>query len=352
MNSQIDTKGLTITFVHLGRTIPKYLSLNLDRCIKLFPGYEILLVGDSAASKRMAQRLGVAYFHYDKEMQLGRLGLVARELSHDSNFRNGYWQKTFDRLISLEAVHWDYPDRQLLHVESDVVLFQGFPLDKFLNMDKLAWPKHNHEGDVASIVFSPNHHASTWLTHQLLEESSKNAAVTDMSALMAIRLRDQGQQTVSLPRIFSDRNSFGKTANGGTILFDGLHFGTWLLGLDPSAHMGIRANKVWHGDGHNPLRESTFILDGGFLEVLVGEEKYGVVNLHIHSKVLAMFRSNNYAYLGKAIEKLEGATAHRFFSPSSFFSWLRTMSKIWFRSIWSSKAWLGQMRRLGRKLSD
>jgi hypothetical protein len=339
---------LLLTFVHLGNRVPEHLSLNILQCKREFPDLEILLVGDSQITRILAENLGVIYHEYSKQDQYSRLALKETLLEHDPMFWGGYWQKTFDRLLSLESAHLAFPEFKLIHIESDVILFRDFPFSAFTSVKKLAWISQSHEYDIAAIVFSPDPTHSRWLAEKLIEESRLDPSTGDMSALRKIRVADSGLMVSLLPKFPNDSGGFPDTAGGSSILFDGSHYGQWLMGWDPNAHWGFGRNKYWTGSGGNPLESFDFYVKSGALKFDFENRSYVVVNMHVHCKDPKMFGEFRNGVLERAATNLKRNHILYYFKIGSFFSWLTTMTKRWSVSIFSATAWFGLLSRMVR----
>jgi len=343
--------NLLLTFVHLGERVPRYLIVNVARCKRLFPFLEILLIGDSERTRLLAVKLGVVYLNYDKHAQQARIGLTFTDLEHDKQFWDGYHQKTFDRLLTLEEAHHHFPEAILLHIESDVILFSDFPFDRYLNFDKLAWCQHDELSDVASILFSPNLSHSKLLASELAQLAREHTETSDMGALNTIRKMDNGMHVRLLPRFYTDQEFSGEAndAKGGiNFLFDGAQFGQWILGWDPRSRWGLGRNRFWSPKESNPLEDYSIDLDAKGVKIEVNGHHYRLANLHVHSKRISAFLEDDNRSLGVAVAKLKSPSIRYYFSPSGFLKSLVSKTTRWSRSIWSLGAWkrmLIQMRQ-------
>ena len=110
---------LVIAFVFLGAKIPTYLRLNVLRFVKQWPSLKVLLIVDSPHSIPEQLRQKVEVVKYERGAQTAD---ALADLTLNAKFRSGFWIKTLERLLALEAGHARYPDKALLHIEGDVVI--------------------------------------------------------------------------------------------------------------------------------------------------------------------------------------------------------------------------------------
>lgn len=309
------------------------------------------MIGDSERTRLLADKQRVTYLNYDKHSQQTRLGLAFPDLEHDRRFWGGYWQKTFDRLLTLEQAHHQFPGAKLLHIESDVILFCDFPFESYLSLDRLAWCQHRDSYDIASILYSPTRSHSEWLAFELIKLARDEPGTTDMAALNRLRKTDSGEHVLSLPRFSTDQTLFSNNdeeRSADVFLFDGAQFGQWILGSDPRSHWGLGRNRLWSTEGVNPLEGYSISLDSQGVKIEVNGEQYGLANLHVHSKRLSAFLEDDSRSLGVALAKLGDPKIHYYFSASAFKTSLISKTKRWSRSMWSPAAWKRMLDKLRR----
>ena len=278
-------------YVHLGPDIPQHLLLNIERHSELFPNQKIVLVSNQNWENLIPE--GVETFLVPKKDENS---LLFDEMSKhlDFSFRNGFWQFTFQRLFVLERLHRKYPQRSLLHIESDVILMPNFPWQKFENLRHLAWLPVNMESDIAALVFSPNIALTQILVEELKVFASQNPSTNDMLALRHFALSNpnlhkylpsitkstlRGIHAKHLPESLSEKYFGG--------VFDPLAFGMWNFGHDPKNFFGIR-RRYFLDESHyiDPSRVKLSYMNDG----LIDSDGIPMFNLHLHSKDLSLFR--------------------------------------------------------------
>ncbi len=292
-------------FIHLGRKVPEHFWLNIHRHLELFPEISVVVVLDSYSSFRYVFDEKVIFHKYLRE---NKTQIVLEQLSKDKNFRAGFWIYSLERLFVIRDLHTNYPNFALLHIESDVTLFENFPYESFAKIDKLAWCRYNRSMDVAALLFSPSPKTSNWLIEKVRTELILNNAHTDMSVLSAISHRHPSKvlilpsATKKIPEMINANSNLSKaelneiTMNeeyfGG--IFDPAAMGMWLMGQDPKNHYGITRFHVTefisNGDSYvDPSHVEYRLSPEGELSVAMGENVTKIFNMHVHSKSIKSF---------------------------------------------------------------
>lgn len=291
---------LIILFVYLGDVIPDYVVANANRTAELFE-YEVYLAIEAEA--RISEKLKFSpklSIHKIEELNFKR----EFALSHDQEFRNGFWMHTFDRLLAIKEIHRSLGKKtSILHVESDMLIMSSFPFEEFLH-DKTKWFNHDLYGDVASLVFLPNLSETEWLYEQLIQEAKIDPLVTDMSALKRIRNRFP-ESIQTLPDVFSTLHE-----EDSRDMFDGLALGMWLCGVDSRNTYGfqfLHENSVFAPDGSITLKEALcgahfYLNDNNTLFLRRLGKEIQVHSLHIHSKDQELFAIDNRARLERYVQ--------------------------------------------------
>jgi hypothetical protein len=331
----------TFLFSHFGETIPKHLTLNIERTLDLFQTEQIVLVTNAAKAKFRHPNVVVLHpgnLSWNRERP---------QLSQDMRFWNGWWQKTFDRLFLIRPVHELFPSQSLLQVESDTILFPSFPFRQLAQINKLAWPGYSKDADVASVIYSPNPQLSSRFDSELMALLAESQNTTDMKALNQIGRRIASDY-FELPEFINAGSSSKNEPLLESIgLFDGLSHGEWICGRDPRAHWGIGKRKmVTPKSSINSKWPLQYSISQGQLRVKVAEIDYNVHNLHVHSKELYFFSVANNEIVEQIIEKVNQPGIHPyFFNFKAFFFCLHSNLRIWFDSLFSVDAWMRVLRK-------
>ena len=322
-------------FVHLGDSIPRHLEENIARTRRLFPELEIMLITDVPKS-----RLGFAddlRVHVKEPLEISDGAIEAPSLGSDPRFWHGYWQKTFNRLYSLQAAFTDNPGRTLVHVESDVLLLPSFPFDYFVDPQQVFWGEVGNSHDVAALLIIPNREALLSLLQELSHLVELDPGLNDMTALHKIAI-DKSIDHKYLAMIPDDEGS----RDAG--LFDGLPWGHYLYGTDPRAFYGRRI--VGRTMSLSRFAPSDYELRVEGQNLLVNG--LPLHTLHIHSKALFAFTDTPLDIQQRIEKASRGPQLLRTsFIASAFVFSMRTMLPIWIKSAISYSKWrqlLGRSR--------
>jgi len=280
--------GIEVVFVHLGNKVPKYLILNIERFIQLFPEIQVTLILDHHFPKLdLPQSLNTWIYESNSTLDLLDSG-------RDISYRSGFWRFSLERFFALSKYHSERVRVKLIHIESDVLLLPNFPWDKIENLEEPAWNPYNENLDVAGVVYLPTWHVTNHLSDMIFAAIKSNSSVTDMQALNQIS-KAQIPRNRYLP-FNPDLDPSNHLGFDG--IFDGACIGVWLTGQDPRNHFG---STIIH-DIDLVERDHTVIDPSRFRyrvtpvgDVLVQGElgaEVPIFNLHIHSKNEKLFSNN------------------------------------------------------------
>ena len=337
--------GIVGVYIHLGEDLPKHLVLNLKRHRELFPHQEIVLVSSKNWKDKITAGIENLVLPLD-----GLQPSIFEAMSnhHNFNFRNGFWKYTLQRLFALEAIHRRYSERQILHIESDVLLMPNFPWGKFEGLDKLAWLPVNSESDIAALLFSPNLKSTLFLISYLCEHAVNNPETTDMFALKSFA-RNNPTKHYYLPSYTAEteKNIEKKSESHAAAprvfdgVFDPIAFGLWNFGVDPKNFFGICRRyfiDVTHFIDPSKVRLSYV---NSKLMYTSGTELY---NLHIHSKNLKLFQENWEKNLINGLKETEKKSKTFYFSLNALIYLIKVNGLI--GVIWEMMANIPGIKKL------
>jgi len=323
---------MEIVLVYLGKKkLPKYVIENLKYLKRTFPKNIITLISENSQNLTKAKELGVNVYQCTDFYSVAPKEYLQK--APDLKFRGGYWYLTFARFFALNEYCEEFNRSNILHLESDVLLMENFPFDKFSKINGLGFPLVNQGYAAASILFIRNHSAISILCDFTKERIYANPELTDMYILGSSDLAERVEVTY-LPTAFGGEKHFQNWVSqidrenlcidvsefGG--IFDGISWGQYLAGEDPRNHYGIRKlyrNQTAHSIAINSFK--IFFLNHE-LYVSSESELYKIYSLHIHSKDKRLFiAKNNYAFLKDRVIKSENGqyseivwvTAFKFF---------------------------------------
>jgi hypothetical protein len=321
---------LKIVLVYLGKKLPKYVLSNLDHLKNTFESLEIWLVTDSIKTIRKVQARGHKAWLFENSNS--DWSEIKSNMDFPMDFRDGFWFLTIKRFIALEAFMKEKPS-STLHVEADVLVMPNFPLHHFKGMEQeLAFPLANPENGVASTFYVKNLEAISNFNRYIEVIALQNSQLTDMNLLQRY-LEQYPDRVQVLP---SGPSSAGNPSG----YFDGMAFGTFLLGQDPRNYRGwtLKYSQIdWHSDRVADLAYS--LKDKRLFAKNEGQE-IPIYSLHVHSKKAKLFQTDFLMNeLSLAIEEYKFGPKRKF-ALLAFFPIVYSSMKRRIRSIKTLKGML------------
>lgn len=294
-----------VVFVHIGARIPKYLLLNLERCVRVFPQQSFAVISDQPLtffkSLNMDLRNRFEIFNYSESMLQPEENKVLVNLENDMRFRTGYWRLTLERLFSLKYFQKEF-ESSLLHLESDILLLPNFPFETIISYaeNSMMWGDCRTGEDSAALFYSPNYFAISQFTVEACKLLKKSPNLTDMSLLYQIRkasnldvkLFPTGapilEQDLSLDKVEGKNQENPETLHG---IFDSAALGMWLTGIDPRNDYGFtiagdsRHNIESKYKSQPQLYRNLDLTNEGILQA----DSLPVYSIHVHSKNPKLF---------------------------------------------------------------
>jgi hypothetical protein len=225
----------------------------------------------------------------------------------------GYWLYTMERIFALQSLVGVYEfDQPVIHIESDVFTFLTPRILEFLleHYSQTSIPRYSLSRGIGSFIFAPK-----------LEILSRD--LIDLENLL-----------IQNPKIDNDMDLLGLALNTGilselpsfldienpkhldrnlAVLFDGLAFGQYLLGQDPLHTNGKILTGFVNEEFGSDLTLARFEIGvndwEGHILVISGKTKYILVNLHVHSKLLAPNLIENEAFWRKVIDSANSSVS-------------------------------------------
>jgi hypothetical protein len=308
-----------LVLVHLNTEIPKYLSENISTLQHLFPEISKTLIISEGMKFQAGQNdisiRRVNSNHYDDFFKSTR---------HEREFRHGFWRTSIERLLHLCDFICQGHLEDSIHIESDILLFKGFPFGDFKNLPRIYWQEYNSERDVASILYIRDANEANWLKQELINQITSDQYVTDMSALNRIR-KSHPERIGIIPSInevnFDLKNEkyfLGHDNSAATLalkpgIYDSAQVGMWLLGMDPRNTYGVEIlhgdSIIENGEGLLDPRKATYCLtDDNQIIARTGDVQLPILSIHVHSKEPNLFKANQRLleeYLNLASNPLE-----------------------------------------------
>ena len=303
---------MRIVFVHFGKTLPKFLFLNISRTLKQFPQHEVVLITNPEC--RIRNNLKVKLFLYEINDDIRKLSEI---MKHPRNFRNNFWFNTVLRFFAIEALQ-KYQELETIHVESDVILSRDFPFNHFVNLEKsMAFPLVSRERGIASIVYFKDLNVVTRFNKFISSSIHSDPSTTDMIILR--KFYEVNPQYVQiLPTLpIAKIDSFSIVEPEIQILFnnayeifqgvfDGADLGIYLAGIDPRNNRGRRLLRHKIPNNYVQIENLNFVFDEQrqFISLLSQKDDFQnpIFNLHIHSKDIRYFNNSCNKMIKKRIK--------------------------------------------------
>lgn len=311
-----------LLFIHLGPKAPKHLWDNILRTKAQFSSLRVVLVSNNVEVLEFAKNRNIEIFVYKTSTATEKI-LESMERSFDLSFRLGFWRYSLERLFALCAAHEHIGEENIVHIESDILVFDNFPWDALANLESMAWLTFNRNSDVAAIVSSPNL-SSTRKFYQHLEKALiRDSSLTDMTVLSLIR-KNYPNEYETLPSISSkiahklqlEHLDLAKNFERFGGYFDPAALGMWNLGQDPRNGFGFAKR-------FKDMPEAAFAPSSVRLSCtegfnLIDQNGDSVFNLHVHSKNRRILKTRNAKYLSKFLHEGRYSKKSSYFSTSLF----------------------------------
>jgi len=292
-----------LVLIHLKTEIPKYLSENITTLQHFFPEIsKTLIISEKIENPVDMENIRIC------RVNSNRYDGLFESARHEKDFRHGFWRTSIERLLHLCDFIYQGQLEDSLHIESDILLFKGFPFRDFENLSRILWQEYNSERDVASILYIRDATDAIWLKGELINQINSDPYVTDMTALNRIRKRYPDRVGI-IPSVndanFDLKNrkySVGHEDSAAPLalkagIYDSAQIGMWLLGMDPRNTYGL---EILHGDSIiengegllDPRRATYGLTDHNQMIARAGDVQLPIFSIHVHSKSPNLFKAN------------------------------------------------------------
>jgi len=298
-----------VTFVYLGRDLPKYAVSSLELA-KKFGGLDIHLIGNASLLPNFSSE-AVRFTSIEDFYEPAEFIEVSRKMSSSHSFRNGFWLKTLERLFVLDQYMQTAKTTGFFHAELDQLLFRAdllvSKLDR-MTMSGMFFPFHESERAVASVLFCNSGEA----LRSVLDFAHNTDSFSNEMVLLAHWASENPDLGFALPTLFSKLGednaglptiaaSLKPEALGGVV--DAAQLGWWMGGLDPrnvplwevprNKFAERSCKQLLSSTQLEGLRFSLSHADGTLQCSFRGELSTTVFNLHIHSKIHSYLRNSD-----------------------------------------------------------
>ncbi len=296
---------MNIVFVHLGKSeIPGYLIDNLKQTLRSQSECVIHCV-TSADNLKKLKRAVPSAGHIDERLKIysvdslpnSHLTLEYRRRSQlDRGFRDGFWFHASERFLVLHDFMRAFELKNILHLESDVVLYTNFSnfCDRFSSYARLAVPLDRDRAIPGVVWF-----ADSEILGALAESMLNLSNIDDMRAVglfcaanshVAKPLPTMPENYARDNRLSLERYCQALDQFGG--IFDAAAIGQYLGGVDPRNRTG--SSRFFINENSdlclNDLEFTWEYREGRRLPMLRYKDQWTPVHaLHIHSKCVSQF---------------------------------------------------------------
>jgi len=325
---------MEIVYVHLGSIPNSYLGDAIQRSLSIFPNIKHTLILDDLDSV-VINPANVNLVKNSSEV----LETETINRNVDLDFRKGYWNYTLERVFAVLDYQIKNNVKDLLHVESDVILLPNFPLDSLQTCKYIHWCEYGEGHDVAALLHIPSSLEANVIQKQMISILKVKPSLTDMQLLFSTRSKvrevrlfpsrraDECNSEPSIESVYCD--CFPED-----YIFDGLTYGMYITGQDPRNHYGgisIGDNSPFESGGThiNPRKFSWSFEEPGLLvaKSLCCEKTFLLQNLHVHSKNRKLFKPEWQRELSKLVGFANERNRVRFFSSRVFYGMLKDAIK-------------------------
>lgn len=301
-----------VTFVYLGKKIPKYVFLSIMNFKHKFPHLHTTLIHDSDQGALLADKCQIRSFHTKNWMKEEES--LMNSLDHPMVFRNGFWFQTLARFFALCEFQTIF-NTPVVQIECDVWVGSNFPFKAFANLDKqIAFPMENLLQGSASILWLRDKSGASFLRDYAVRLLSLDSSHTDMTILGKLA-QEHPDKVLTLPvSIESKSYDYDETRIISPIftqnldkfngVFDALPYGMYLLGSDPRNGRGW-SQRFLQRKEHSIIPEDIkFLLDSkNHLLIESKGESHYLYNLHNHAKRKQLWRQTGILYLLEIIKE-------------------------------------------------
>jgi hypothetical protein len=321
---------MEIVYVHLGSTPNSYLGDAIQRSLSIFPNIKHTLILDNLDSVVINPTKVNLVKNVSKVLELETMDRTV-----DLDFRKGYWNFTLERIFAVLDYQIKNDIKDLLHVESDVVLLPNFPFDSLQACKYIHWCEYGEDHDVAALLHIPSSLEANSIQNEMISILKDKPNLTDMQLLFSTRSRVK--EVKLFPSQWADKCNSDPSIESvycdcfpDDHMFDGLTLGMFITGQDPRNNYG----KFFVGDNSpfesgathiNPRKFSWSIDESGILAAksLCCEKTFQLQNLHVHSKNKKLFKPEWQMELSKLVGIANERKQVRFYNSRVFWEMLK-----------------------------
>ena len=263
-----------IVFIYIGIKLPNYVLHSLELNRRLSEDVDIFFVANIFPKKKV---YGVDYVDFT-DFYSGSLNNHFYN-NNKNKWWDGFWNKTIERFLILEAFMVKFDLDKVIHMELDNI---GFDLSRtfgnsYFDNKGMFYPTYINETSAASILYVNGiEHLRSFISF-----ISKNKNTDDMTLLYLYRLTHSDEFKYDLPVRIADDKAFEIG------IFDLISLGHYFFGGDKRILYRINSNLSLTNQVILEFKRSggRFELINNELFFLFEEKRIKINNLHVHSKI-------------------------------------------------------------------
>jgi len=301
---------MNVIYIHIGSSFPKYLNNSIKQTLIFNNNINIYVVVNQYNIDKILVHNNIKIINID-ELIFNDDHIYFIKNNNMRKSRNGFWIYTIQRFFVLYEVMVKYNLSNLIHLESDNMLYVKLDeiKDIFLKFNSLATTFDDDNRGIGGIIYIN----SCDELKKLLKFINKNLEQSKNDMELLSFYKNETNNITNLPIIFKHNDIVFKSQKGRipkkaedyyknydnfNSIFDAACLGQFIGGCDPRNRNNIKEGFVnetcifnpskfkidWINDEHN--RRVPYIS-------INNSKKYRINNLHIHSKELEKFMSSD-----------------------------------------------------------
>lgn len=263
--------------------------LNNIKQLKLQGNNDIVLITEKRFFKKIDENLNIQLIDVN-ELNSEYLEQFKNNLQLDRNYRNGFWHHCSMRFVYIYEYMKQNNITDIIHIENDVMIYDNFDnlKDKF-NKDKIYLCFHNSGLVVPGIMYINNH------TNFKIILDNYDMKENDMVNLGKY-YNTSFIEPFPIISIDNDENYFNKNFKLFNSIFDTISIAQYISGIDkrndPNDTIGyINDSCIIKYNNYKIYWKKINNLWNPYIEI--NNKLIKINNLHLHSKALENFFSNN-----------------------------------------------------------
>lgn len=290
----VDKFNAPLVYVWLGESLPNWAGESLQ-ITKNLCGVETILLTNRGVDKcaYVDRHIYIEDFYLDNQSS-------SKILNYADKFRDGFWLKTLERFVVLEAFMGIYGFTKIFHAELDNIVFNIVDLAKRLDALGLGFfcPRDSVQRGIASLVYIND--PSSMKCFKEIDLSLAGVEFNDMTFLGA-KLQASAQ-FLSLPTenalelgVTNKWTFIAPEKVGG--IFDAASLGQYVFGIDTRNTFFPKFNGFINENSGSSLKKLRFniSLNNGmsYLRDLNQNKDFRLFNIHVHSKIFSQIKHQN-----------------------------------------------------------